>query len=249
VLPTPTSFRTSAATALAAVLATTAAAVPLGTPAIAAESRSVVATADAYVSSSNANANYGASSSLYVDGSPVMRTYLRFDVPAAGELVRGRLQVYVARSSQAFQVRRVADTTWTEKSITYSNAPAVGSQVVTSGPVAKGSWAKIDVTSLLPSSGPVTLALTPVSGNSQAVASKESGTTRTPRLVLDHAGVTAVDTTAPQVSITSPLTGTRYTSDHTVNVTAGVSDNVGVTKVEFFDNGVYPGAEDTSPFS
>jgi hypothetical protein len=43
----------------------------------------------------------------------------------------------------------------------------------------------------------------------------------------------STDTTPPAVSITSPASGTTYTTAQTVTLTATASDNVGVTKVEF----------------
>jgi 3-phytase len=244
-----TARRTAVATCFTAVLAGTVV-TPLASTAMAAETSTVVAAADAYVTAASSTTNYGTASSLWVDGSPAMRSYLRFDVPNAGDIVRGELQVYVTRSTQAFEVRRVADTSWKESTLTHANAPAVGSVAVKSGPVVQNAWAKIDVSSLLPASGPVSLALVPVASTSQALASKEAGATRAPRLVLTRTSTTGTaDVTAPTVAITAPAGGTRYTTAQTVDITTAVSDNVGVTKVEFFDNGVYQGAEDTAPFA
>src|SRR5262245_38677173 len=45
----------------------------------------------------------------------------------------------------------------------------------------------------------------------------------------------APDTTAPSVVISSPASGTSYTTAQTVMVTATASDNVGATRVEFYD--------------
>ena len=243
------SHRRAGAVLLAATVAATAAAVPLASAALGATATTVPVTADAYVASDNGGANYGSATSLWVDGSPVMRSYLRFDIPSAGSLVRGRLQVYATRSTQAFEVRRVTDASWKETTLTFANAPAVGSTAVKSGTVVKGAWVTVDVTSLLPSSGAASLAVTPVSSTSQALASREAGATRAPRLLLEHAGVPGTDSTAPTVSITSPAGGTRYTAAGTVDVTTAVADDVGVTKVEFFDNGTYVGTEDTGPFA
>jgi chitodextrinase len=58
----------------------------------------------------------------------------------------------------------------------------------------------------------------------------------------------ATDTTRPTVSITSPAANAIVSG--TINVTASASDNVGVVGVQFKNNGVNLGAEDTSnPFS
>ena len=67
------------------------------------------------------------------------------------------------------------------------------------------------------------------------IFNEENGNTQTP---------TSADTTSPSVSITSPSTGTTVSGS--INITANASDNVGVTGVQFYDNGNAIGSEDTS---
>jgi hypothetical protein len=55
------------------------------------------------------------------------------------------------------------------------------------------------------------------------------------------------DTTAPTVSITAPAGGSTVSG--TVTVTASASDNVGVTKVEFYMDGALRTTDTTSPYS
>jgi Bacterial Ig domain len=55
------------------------------------------------------------------------------------------------------------------------------------------------------------------------------------------------DTTPPTVSITAPLNGATVSG--TVSVTATASDNVGVTKVEFYLDGALQSTDTTSPYS
>jgi len=57
------------------------------------------------------------------------------------------------------------------------------------------------------------------------------------------------DRQAPTVYISSPGNGTTYTSAQTVAVAASTSDNVGVTRVEFYDNGALRGTDTVAPFS
>ncbi len=57
------------------------------------------------------------------------------------------------------------------------------------------------------------------------------------------------DTTSPAVSLSSPATGTTYTSAQTVSINATASDNVGVTKVEFYDGATLKGTDTSSPYS
>lgn len=55
------------------------------------------------------------------------------------------------------------------------------------------------------------------------------------------------DTTAPTASITAPANGATVSG--TVSVTANASDNVGVTKVEFYADGALRTTDTTSPYS
>lgn len=55
------------------------------------------------------------------------------------------------------------------------------------------------------------------------------------------------DTTSPTVSITSPLNGSQVSA--AVNVTASASDNIGVSKVEFYLDGSLKQTSTTLPFS
>ena len=59
---------------------------------------------------------------------------------------------------------------------------------------------------------------------------------------------TAGDTTKPNVSISTPTPG-PYHAPGTVPVNATASDNVGVTKVEFYDGTTLKGTDTSSPYS
>jgi beta-lactamase superfamily II metal-dependent hydrolase len=73
-----------------------------------------------------------------------------------------------------------------------------------------------------------------------------SGLPRT--FALDDAGGGGgSDTTAPTTSITAPANGATVSG--TTTVTASASDNVGVTKVEFYLDGVLQSTATTSPYS
>ncbi|MFI5252299.1 MAG: choice-of-anchor V domain-containing protein [Bacteroidota bacterium] len=69
-----------------------------------------------------------------------------------------------------------------------------------------------------------------------------------PKKVITVTSGSPVDTTAPTISITSPLNGVTVAG--TLNITATASDNVGVVGVQFQLNGVNAGSEDlTAPYS
>ncbi|HEX2122173.1 MAG TPA: Ig-like domain-containing protein, partial [Thermoanaerobaculia bacterium] len=64
---------------------------------------------------------------------------------------------------------------------------------------------------------------------------------------LHNDSASAGDTTAPATSITAPANGATVSS--TVNVTASASDNVGVTKVEFWLDGALQSTDTSSPYA
>jgi len=64
---------------------------------------------------------------------------------------------------------------------------------------------------------------------------------------IDDTGGGGGDTILPVTSITSPLAGATVSG--TTSVTASASDNVGVTKVEFYLDGVLKSTDTTSPYS
>jgi hypothetical protein len=147
----------------------------------------VRARADAHVSSATRSANYGRVRRLAVDRQPLARSYLRFKVAGQRGQVRSiNLLLYSHTSSRlGYQVRLVTRA-WREARITFDNAPRVSSRFVSSGPVRKGAWKAVDVTSLVGELDEyVSLALTTVGTRAIVFASRESGL-RGPRLVIER---------------------------------------------------------------
>ncbi len=59
----------------------------------------------------------------------------------------------------------------------------------------------------------------------------------------------STDSTKPVVSISSPLDGARVPRGKTITITTQASDNVGVTQVEFYINGVFYSRDSSSPYA
>ena len=57
------------------------------------------------------------------------------------------------------------------------------------------------------------------------------------------------DNIAPTVAITNPANGATVARKSNVTITATASDNVGVTRVEFFVNGALQCTDTTAPYS
>jgi hypothetical protein len=143
-------------------------------------------TDDSYVDASNAIANFGSAMTFRVDGSPIVRTYIRFNVQGvSGTITRVRLRVFAnSSSSSGYTVSGVSDNTWNELTINYNNAPPVGGVAGSSNVFSGGAWTTVDITSLVTGNGTINLALTTSSTTAISLASRESGA-NAPQLIVE----------------------------------------------------------------
>jgi hypothetical protein len=90
-------------------------------------------------------------------------------------------------STTGVDVRGVADTTWGEKTINYTNMPALAGTVTgSSGPfTTTPAWISIDVTALITGDGTFSLAVETTNATAISLASKESGA-NAPQLVVGY---------------------------------------------------------------
>ena len=148
-------------------------------------------TADAYVRSDNPANNYGGATSLRTDASPVINSYLRFNVTNIAQYVQqATLRIFAASGSGTGYRLYATDPGWSELGITYNNAPAIGNLLSTSGPFSTGSWTEIDVTQWLSGEGQFDFAMSSTSNTAISYNSREGA--NAPELVL----ITS-DTAAP----------------------------------------------------
>ena len=143
--------------------------------------------ADSFVDNSKTGTNFGTSNGLRVDALPVVNTYLRFAVQGMGlrPISQVRLLVYAySASTQGLAVRAVADNTWAERTITASNAPALGGTLAASSKVAARDWITFDVTSYITGEGLFSFGLSTPGPKAISLAARES-VVYSPRLVVD----------------------------------------------------------------
>jgi chitodextrinase len=141
--------------------------------------------ADAYVNESSPTTNYGSSSSLRADGSPINRSFLRFDVQGVvGTVTSAKLRIYAnSSSSVGHSVQGITDTTWIESAITYASfQPTLGAVVGSSGPFSGGGYIEVDVTPLVAGDGLVSLAVSTTHTTAISYGSRESA--NPPQLVV-----------------------------------------------------------------
>jgi calcineurin-like phosphoesterase family protein len=169
--------------------------------------------ADAFVNDQQPETNYGYLDWLRTEASTKQSvSYLRFDVPPLTEAIEtATLRVFAERNSAiGYDVRRVADNSWDELTITYSTAPPVGNVVDSSGAFDRGTWTSVDVTPLVTGGGELTVAMTTAEpGRMTRYSSREAGLT-SPQLVVSVAtgdGDAVAPTTPTQLSATAQMSG------------------------------------------
>jgi acid phosphatase type 7 len=170
--------------------------------------------ADAYVSAGSPSTNYGSQTQLRVDASPVVRSYLRFQVEGLnGTVTRATLRIFANNASTVgYSIRSVNNNTWVESTIRYNNAPAVGSVLDTSGGFRSGAWTVVDISSYITGNGTYNLALTTTTNTAISFASREVGN-NAPQLVLEtQGGPAATATQTPTATFTPSPTHTSTTT-------------------------------------
>lgn len=115
-----------------------------------------IAIADSYIDSANpASTTGGTSTTLYVDGSPVRKTFLKFDLTqlAGKRIVTVKLKFKTASNSAAgsvnsSSVKLVSNTQWKEQYLSYNNPVAISTTVLGTVPAntVPNTWYEITLT-------------------------------------------------------------------------------------------------------
>ena len=144
--------------------------------------------ADATIKASNPTTNYGSSTTLQVDNSPLTKFLIRFSVTGTGGQIvaNAKLRLYcVNGSNRGGDFYEVADDFWSEGTVTWNTAPSAGTTVIASvGPVAKNTWVEVDVTPLIAGDGNYSMLVSTPSSDGADYNSKERAGYR-PQLVLN----------------------------------------------------------------
>ena len=143
---------------------------------------------DATIRESRPTRNYGSSSVLEVDASSRKDVLLGFDVTgvASATITSVTLRLYnVDSSSSGGDFAIVTDTSWTEGTVTWANAPAAdGGTLGSLGSVSSGNWYELDVTPLVTGDGPVSIRISSTNSNGADYSSKEHSNGNAPELVI-----------------------------------------------------------------
>jgi len=183
-------------------------ALPAGGSSGTAGSVAIAPVADALVSSAAPRSNFGSSRTLGVDRRPTVRAYLRFRVPSvAGGIRRATLRLYATRvRGHGLRVTAVHSHRWSERRITFANAPGLSSASVRTQVSGRG-WVSVDVSRLVRRPGTVDLALGPTAPPGRILFASRESRGRRPSLVVTNgskdpvlaaAGNIACDPTWPE---------------------------------------------------
>ena len=144
----------------------------------------VVPIADSYVDTSQPTVNFGSSTAIRTDGSPVVNGYLRFSVAGlSGTVTSATLRIFAnSAQSTGYTAFKVTDNTWGETTITASNAPPFGSSLGSSGPIAAGTWTSVNVTPAVAANGTYSFGISTT--NSTAVSLSSRSGANPPQLVI-----------------------------------------------------------------
>ncbi|WBB68621.1 DNRLRE domain-containing protein [Micromonospora sp. WMMD812] len=175
--------------AVAVLVAATAAIVVTGATSASAATLTFTPAADTYVQSDTASTNYGTSTQIVVDNSPVRRTFLRFSVSGvSGTVTSAKLRLRTisgnSGSSNGGTFKAMSNTTWSETGTTWNNQPAIdGATLGSIGSVTANGWYEVDVTSRVTGNGAVSFGATSANSDGAYYDSRESGADA-PQLVI-----------------------------------------------------------------
>lgn len=131
---------------------------------------------DSHTSQENPDTNYGSAANLLVRNdlyNTGFRPYLKFNVPTNGLVVTdATLKLYCSQGTHTLRIQEVADTSWTEMGITWSNAPALGGLIAV-GAVGTDVWEAFDVSAYVSGAGTYGFGLDSSSGSYRQVGARE----------------------------------------------------------------------------
>jgi hypothetical protein len=218
--------------ALAASFLLTASLALFATAALATSTMTVKPSADGFAQASSAAASSAGSTDLRIDGSPVIRTYLRFDLRGVrGTVTSATLRLFaLSPSGIGYQVSRTDGAGFTESSLTWNSKPALGSIVGNSATFGSNVWTHVTVTSAVSTGRFVDFAIVARNGTAIRFASDDGTAADVPQLVVTLSGSTsapppvvsstASPTTRPSGTPGTPATvGPTATPTHTPSAT------------------------------
>jgi hypothetical protein len=143
--------------------------------------------ADASIYAGSPTGNYGTSSKLETDNSPVKHFLIRFVVTGVGsrQVTSANLRLTcIDASPRGGDISLAASTPWDEKTVTWNTAPAGGTTISSLGAVAAGTTYRFDVASAINGDGTYTFRVTTTNADGADYTSRDGVIGSRPQLVL-----------------------------------------------------------------
>ncbi len=176
--------------------------------------------ADAEIQFDKPTTNFGFASQFVVDNSPIKNDLLKFNVAGVGTrtVVSAKLRLYCLDGSPfGGEFHRVANTTWSEGTVTWNMAPAADAVILASlGKVVANNWYEVDVTSLVNGDGTYSLRVNSTNTDGASYSAKEGTASFAPQLVVTTTGPTPTPTFTPTATYTSTPTATPISQGSTL---------------------------------
>jgi len=198
--------------------------------------------ADTYVQTDTASTNYGTSTQITVDNSPVRRMFLRFSVSGvSGTVSSAKLRLRTISgndgSDNGGAFRAMSNTTWSETGTTWNNQPAIdGASVGAIGSVTANGWYEVDVTSVVKGNGTFSFGATSSSTDGAYYDSRESGADA-PQLVLTTGTTTPPPSGDPVLLGAGDIASSGSGDSATAALVNGISGTVFTTGDNVYTNG------------
>lgn len=196
----------------------------------------VKAAAGAYVSQQSPTTSFANPATLKTNGGSAAvgdteHSFLKFNVAnLPGPVTKAELRLYATNANaNGYSVKSVATNTWDPATVTYNNAPAVGTDIGQAAGFAANTWTSVDVTSAVNGNGTFSFALWPRDTNESTFAG--FGQTNAPQLVITTNAVTAA---APVVSFAVPSNGQTVSGN--AGLSARATSSLAITRVDYFQN-------------
>jgi len=141
--------------------------------------------ADTFVHSGNPTTNFGAATTLQVDGSPTKIAYVRFNVTGlSGPVQSARLRLKVVDASVfGGTIYPISNNSWGETTVTYNTRPVIDGPALSAlGAVSVGDIVEFDVTAAISGNGTYNFAT--ASNNSDGVYYRSRETSNPPLLII-----------------------------------------------------------------
>lgn len=182
--------------------------VPAGATAVTG-ARTTLATDDGYVLATAPTRNFGSAATLRVGRSPTQKSYLKFSLAnIPGRITKATLRLTPAANvNAAFDLRMVGSAAWSERTLTFRNAPAIGRSVGHSpSQLRAGVPVTFDVTHAI-RAGIRAFALTNLGSTSTIQIDSSEATTRTwrPALIVTAEGPSPAVPPCGRVSTPVPV--------------------------------------------